>query len=162
IPSPARVLDAPCGTGLLAQALVARGFSVVGGDLDPVPSRERGVTAERIDLEGRLPFRDGAFDLAVCVEGIEDVEAQASLVSELSRVVRVGGAVVLSTPNVLGRPSRTSLRRHGYARFFRPTPRGAATPFEHAHRHPIDVVRLDHLLRERGLVPTAWDGDAGP
>jgi SAM-dependent methyltransferase len=158
----ARALDLPCGTGLLAQALAARGLAVRGGDLDPGPARAAGVEADAVDLERPLPYPDAAADLVTCVEGIEHVEAQAPLVAELARVLRPGGALVLTTPNVLGRPSRRSLARFGYARFFRPAPAGSAFPYEHAHRHPIDVVRLDHLLRGAGLVPAAWDCERGP
>jgi SAM-dependent methyltransferase len=155
------LLDVPCGTGLLGRALVAKGFRVVGADADPAPARAAGLEAVAADMEAPLPFAAGAFGAVACVEGIEHVEGQRALLSECARVLRPGGVLVVTTPNVLGRPSRESLFRKGYARFFRPTPVGSAFPYEHAHRHPIDVVRLDFLLREVGLVPDATDGDAG-
>jgi SAM-dependent methyltransferase len=160
--APGDALDVPCGTGVLAKRLGAAGWRVIGGDRDPAPARAAGVDARALDLEAPLPFPAGAFDLVCCVEGIEHVENQALLLREAARVLRPRGALVLTTPNVLGRPSRTSLLRHGYARFFRPTPPGAATPYEHEHRHPIDVVRLEFLLREAGLLPEAWDCERGP
>jgi SAM-dependent methyltransferase len=160
--APGRALDAPCGTGLLAKALTERGFTVVGFDADPAAARDAGVRALKGDLEKTLPFEAGGFDVVACLEGIEHVEAQAPLLREFHRVLKSGGVLVLSTPNLSGRPSRKSLGHKGYARFFRPTPVGSPTPYEHAHRHPIDVVRLDFLLREAGLVPEAFDGDAGP
>jgi len=46
----------------------------------------------------RLPFRDGAFDAAVCSEVIEHVEDPAALVRELHRVVRSGGPLLFSSP----------------------------------------------------------------
>ena len=160
--APGRLLDAPCGTGLLARELLDRGFTVLGLDADPAPARAAGVSAALADLEEPLPFPTASFDVGVCLEGIEHVEGQAPLLREFARVVKPGGTLVLSTPNVLGRPSRRSLLHKGYARFFRPAPEGSPTPFEHAHRHPLDVVRLDFLLREAGFAPEAWDGDAGP
>jgi SAM-dependent methyltransferase len=162
VPAGSRVLDVPCGTGLLAAALRDRGLDVRGGDLDPESARSIGLTADALDLERALPYGDGAFRLVTCIEGIEHVEGQAPLLLEIARVLAPGGALVLTTPNVLGRPSRTSLARHGYARFFRPTPAGSPTPFEHGHRHPIDVVRLEHLCRASGLEPVAWDCERGP
>ena len=158
----ARAVDVPCGTGLLAVRLAEAGWRVRGLDLDPEPARRAGVDAVRADMEGPLPLEDGSAELVTCVEGIEHVEAQAAFVRECARVLAPGGRLVLTTPNVLGRPSRTSMARHGYARFFRPRPRGAPLPYEHEHRHPIDAVRLDHLLGEAGLVVEAWDGDRGP
>jgi SAM-dependent methyltransferase len=160
--APGTALDAPCGTGLLARRLAASGWAVVGGDRDPAAARAAGLDARALDLEAPLPFPDASFDLVLCVEGLEHVENQALLLREASRVLRPRGAAVVTTPNVLGRPSRTSLFRRGYARFFRPLPPGAATPYEHEHRHPIDAFRLDFLLREAGLVPEAYDCERGP
>lgn len=162
LPAGTRALDAPCGTGLLLADLAAAGFVARGADRDPGPARAAGGSADAVDLEAPLPYPDGAFGLVTCVEGIEHVEAQRPLLAELARVLAPGGALVLTTPNVLGRPSRASLARHAYARFFRPLPVGAPTPFEHDHVHPIDAVRLEHLLRAVGLVPEVWDGDHGP
>ena len=46
----------------------------------------------------RLPFREGAFDAAVCSEVIEHVEVPAILIDELWRVLRAGGHLLLSSP----------------------------------------------------------------
>lgn len=46
----------------------------------------------------RLPFGAGAFDAAVCTEVIEHVAEPQRLVSELCRVVRPGGHLLLSSP----------------------------------------------------------------
>src|SRR5581483_2989963 len=64
-----RVLDAPCGTGILAPFLASRGLRVVGADISPAMlgvARERGsaVGHVRADLE-RPPYRPGTFDAVV-------------------------------------------------------------------------------------------------
>jgi SAM-dependent methyltransferase len=158
---PARLLDVPCGTGLLAGELRRLGFSVVGFDLDPTVARDAGIDAHAADMERALPAESGTFDVVTCREGIEHIEQQRAFLGEVARVLAPGGVLVLSTPNVMGYPSRESLARKGYARFFRPNPKGSDTPFEHAHRHPIDVIRLEHLLVEAGFAVEAYDGDAG-
>jgi SAM-dependent methyltransferase len=160
--APGVALDVPCGTGLFAARLASGGWKVDAGDLDPTAATAAGLRASRVDLEAPLPFPDATYDLVACLEGIEHVERQADLLREAARVTKRGGALVLSTPNVSGRPSRRSLARKGYARFFRPAPEGSPAPFEHEHRHPIDVVRLDALLREAGWRTEAFDGDRGP
>jgi SAM-dependent methyltransferase len=160
--SPGRALDVPCGEGDLSLALADRGWRVVPLDRDPEPARARGLPAERADMEAPIAAESGAFDLVLCVEGLEHVEGQAPFLREAARVLRPGGRLVVTTPNASGRPSRSSLRRKGYARFFRPMPAGGPSPFEHEHRHPLDAVRLDFLLREAGLEPEAWDCERGP
>ena len=161
-PRPGRALDVPCGTGLLLEALGALGWRAIGADLDPSVALARGLEAVRADMERALPFPDASYDLVTCVEGLEHVEGQASLLAECARVLAPEGRLVVTTPNVLGRPSRSSLARHGYARFFRPTPAGSSAPFEHGHVHPIDVLRLEHLLRRAGLEIEALDCERGP
>lgn len=64
------VLDAPCGTGILARFFATRGFRVVGADISPAMlavARERAgaVGHVRADLEAP-PYRAGSFDAVVC------------------------------------------------------------------------------------------------
>lgn len=52
----------------------------------------------------RLPFADGYFDSILCFETVEHFPQPARLVSELGRVTRPGGELILTTPNVLWEP----------------------------------------------------------
>jgi len=69
VPAGGLVLDAPCGTGVLTDALRARGLRVVGLDISAVMltlARERSaVGVVRADLD-RPPWRDGRFAAVVC------------------------------------------------------------------------------------------------
>jgi len=56
-------------------------------------------------LDGEcLPFDDNRFDAGVSFEVLEHTPNPARLLSELARVVKPGGAVVVSTPNTLWEP----------------------------------------------------------
>jgi SAM-dependent methyltransferase len=46
-----------------------------------------------------LPFRTGTFDCVICSQVIEHVEKDPVLFSELARVLRIGGRLVLGTPD---------------------------------------------------------------
>ncbi len=98
--SPSRVLDLGTGTGLAA-FIAARRFpeaEVVGADLAPgmveqarrntPPELARRVRFEQADA-ARLPFEDGAFDLALLANMIPFFD-------ELARVVAPGGHLALS------------------------------------------------------------------
>jgi SAM-dependent methyltransferase len=46
----------------------------------------------------RLPFRDATFDTVLCTEVLEHVPDAAAVVAELTRVLRPGGAVLVTVP----------------------------------------------------------------
>lgn len=97
-----RVLDAACGPGLYAAELAGRGAEVIGFDQSPrmielcrerVPGAEFRVH-DLADPIGWLP--DGSVDLALCALAIEYVDDRVAALRELRRVLRSGGALVLS------------------------------------------------------------------
>ncbi len=51
------------------------------------------------DISRGLPFGDGTFDFAFCIEVLEHVPNPFGTVSEIHRVLRPGGVLVLSVPN---------------------------------------------------------------
>ena len=96
-------LDAGCGDGrylaALAPELPARRAGVDISERILETARQR-VEADyrRANLED-LPFADAAFDLVLCSQVIEHVLDADRAVSELARVLRPGGALVISTDN---------------------------------------------------------------
>jgi SAM-dependent methyltransferase len=96
------VLDAACGPGLYAAELAARGARVIGFDQSPrmvelcrgqVPAGEFRVH----DLADPISWlADDSVDLALCALAIEYVDDRVAALAELRRVLRPGGALVLS------------------------------------------------------------------
>jgi ubiquinone/menaquinone biosynthesis C-methylase UbiE len=102
-----RVLDAACGTGIVARAAISRvgaAGEVTGVDLNPgmleVAHAVAGEPGQSIDWrQGNLetlPFADGAFDVALCQQGLQFCPDKAAAVSELHRVLRQGGRLAMS------------------------------------------------------------------
>src|SRR5205085_4750896 len=89
------------GTGQLAAAIAGEGYHVFGVDLSTsmvAKARERGLVGTYAGVTTALPFADGAFDLALTVatlHHLETPERVAATVTEMGRVVRSGGFVVL-------------------------------------------------------------------
>ncbi len=60
------------------------------------------------DDRTHLPFREGSFDLVVCTEVIEHLLWPQHLVAETFRVLRPGGAIVVSVPNIVSASYRVA------------------------------------------------------
>jgi 2-polyprenyl-3-methyl-5-hydroxy-6-metoxy-1,4-benzoquinol methylase len=100
---PLRVLDVGCGEAQLTTAIARAGYEVLGLDVAEEPlrrARERDPELEllRCEPEGEWPLADASFDVVWAGETIEHVLDTAGWLSELRRVLRSGGSLLLSTP----------------------------------------------------------------
>ena len=95
------ILDVGCGTGLTGRELKRVGFETLRGVDISAPSLESAArkavyeSLVRTDLLKPLPFANNSFDGAVCV-GVLSYITGDGLFREMCRVVRPGGALVLS------------------------------------------------------------------
>lgn len=106
VPRGARVLDVGCGEGWFTAALaeacgeaVVVGIDVAEEPLRRARAREPGLDLRRVPAEGAWSsLRDVSFDAVWAGEVIEHVADTAGWLSEVRRVLRSGGTLVLSTP----------------------------------------------------------------
>ncbi len=152
------VLDVGCGEGRFTAALADAGARAVGIDVAHEPLRR--ARSVRPDLDLRLVAPDGAWDLpdadfdAVWAgETIEHVVDTAGWLSEVRRVLRPGGLLLLSTPahgplTLLG----LALSRRAFAAHFDP---------RSDHLHFYSRLSLAELLGEFGFAEIALSGLGG-
>ncbi len=104
LPSGGRILDLGCGDGRTSGPwLRDQGFQYVGVDVSKNAvgeARELGLEAHLIDDAGTLPFESDTFDAIVCIEVLEHLFEPNHAVAEAYRVLRPGGVLVASVPNV--------------------------------------------------------------
>jgi SAM-dependent methyltransferase len=109
-PPPARVLDLGCGAGRTTIALVERGYEVLGIDLSAnllAHARKRfgSLPFHRVDASS-LSYRDSSFDAALFsyngIDCIYPVDSRLRCMREVHRVLRPGGAFLLSSHNSIG------------------------------------------------------------
>ncbi|MHA1712914.1 MAG: class I SAM-dependent methyltransferase [Candidatus Ranarchaeia archaeon] len=93
-----KILDYGCGRGKNVAALLEMGFDAYGVDIDPVvvSSAQRGMTSERhrflkISDNNLTPFKNATFHFVMTEHVIEHVRLLSNLVSELGRIIKVGG-----------------------------------------------------------------------
>jgi SAM-dependent methyltransferase len=121
-PSPARVLDAGCGTGRNVAEFASLG-EVTG--IEPEASavefcRERGLTNVREASVEQLPFPDGSFDLVFAFDVLEHIEDDVIGMRELGRVTTPGGFFVATVPAYRWLWSQHDDTHHHRRRYTRP------------------------------------------
>jgi len=94
-------LDSGTGTGALAAALAPHVGRVVGVDSDAAyvaAAGELGIeNAEFVEGDAtRLPFEYGRFDITGCLRVLHHVRRPELVVSELARVTRAGGRILVA------------------------------------------------------------------
>jgi SAM-dependent methyltransferase len=101
LPDGARVLDAGCSTGYVSSGLYPR-LKLTGVDIEKEAvafcrARRQGEFIEA-DLS-KLPFSGQAFDLILFTNTIEHLEDPHPILNELTRVLKPGGKMLITTEN---------------------------------------------------------------
>ncbi|PIY80169.1 MAG: hypothetical protein COY80_04335 [Candidatus Pacebacteria bacterium CG_4_10_14_0_8_um_filter_42_14] len=97
-----KLLDAGCGTGWFSGGAAERGASVTSMDLGEGLLNEVKKKCKSKTVVGsieKMPFPDASFDIVVTSEVIEHIPHQILAFKELSRVLKPGGTLILTTPN---------------------------------------------------------------
>jgi SAM-dependent methyltransferase len=155
------LLDVPAGEGALAARLLDAGFDVRCCDLYPEIFRLRAVEIKGGDLSGTLPYADETFDFITCVEGLEHIENPQQAIREFSRLLRAGGELVVTVPNILNIEERVKWLLHGYTSHFKPISREALARVRAEERgameeialhiNPISYAELRYTLEKYGF-----------
>ena len=156
--TPGRVLDVPAGGGLQTATLAALGFRVCSVDLFPPGRPHPGQFWVCADANDPLPFRTGGFDYLLCREGIEHLEDQMGFLRECARVVKPGGRLILTTPNLMHLAARMSAFLTGQRNLRRglvnevQTLRGKnGARIYHGHAFLLDYFRARYMIRLAGF-----------
>jgi 2-polyprenyl-3-methyl-5-hydroxy-6-metoxy-1,4-benzoquinol methylase len=152
-----RVLDLGCGDGRFAAELLGVAGEVVAADVAAVAlerAADRAPGAELVQLRdgAPLPFSGAAFDVVWAGETLEHVADVTELLTEVRRVVKPGGALLVTTPNLArlriaaealaGRPLEDRLDpRADHLRFF--TARTLGAVLSAAGFADVQVRRVD-------------------
>ncbi len=124
-----RLLDVGCGDGTLGMLVSERFEEICGIDISDRAielAQRRGIKAYKVNLNvERLPFDNNYFDTITCLSTLQFIYDVIFALRECHRVLRPGGKLILTVPNmrtiwrifklvVLGEFPRTSLDSEGY------------------------------------------------
>lgn len=148
------VLDFGAGTGSLAMRLLTESAvtSVTAADLaahatvsPPDSSSANKLRWLTADLNAPLPLPPASFDLIVAIEIIEHLENPRATAREWRRLLRPGGALVMSTPNTESIRSLLSFAARGQHASF------TARSYPE-HVTPLARIDVQRLLAEAGFT----------
>ena len=136
------ILDFGCGEGAFSQRLVDAGMKVDACDIDTSKIKakvNRVITLDlnKKDIQDSIPDK---YDMVVALEIIEHLENPWKYLGDSIQLLKPGGIIILSTPNISNFPSRL--------RFFM---KGSLLAFEkpdlaHGHITPLSFVQLENLF----------------
>jgi ubiquinone/menaquinone biosynthesis C-methylase UbiE len=100
------ILECGCGPGGILKEFVEQRWRLTGIDINPrhlaLARSELGKSVDwfQADVEN-LPFRNQAFDIVCCVGVLSYLQEDEAAVTEISRIVKPGGVVIMALPNWL-------------------------------------------------------------
>jgi methionine biosynthesis protein MetW len=105
VPPGSSVLDVGCGDGTsIAPLLREHAIKYVGVDVSATAvacARRNNLDAQKIEDAADLPFNDASFDAAFCLEVFEHLPDPLEVAAEIARILRGGGVLIASVPNVV-------------------------------------------------------------
>lgn len=148
-----RLLDVGCGDGEKSHLIKQLGLveEVYCVDIDEnllLKARKRNLLVYKVDLnKDKLPFPDEFFDVTICLDVVEHIINLDNLFTEIWRVLKPKGVLVISTPNIqwiyhiirliLGYGPKTSF---GNAEYY------GTDLYDHGHVHYFTARDLCKLL----------------
>jgi SAM-dependent methyltransferase len=155
------ILDCPAGEGALAQDLIDQGFSVQCCDLYTELFRLDDVEIKRGDLAGTLPYTSGTFDYITSLDGLEHIDSPPQAFREYRRLLKPGGHLIISVPNIMNVEERLKWLLFGYTSHFKPLSQQSKAKIHYdcagmdeiaVHANPIGYNELRYYLEKNGFA----------
>lgn len=144
-----KVLDIPSGAGAFTNRLLQQHIEVHSADIENIMMVEN-PNFRAADMNKRLPYEDNTFCAVVCIDGIEHIERPFDFVRECHRVLRDGGQLIISTPNIHALRSRWRWFLTGHHNKCKsPLDEVNVTPLHHINM--ISYTEIRYLLHSNGF-----------
>lgn len=94
-----KIIDFPAGNGVTTRIIKEIGAQPYPFDLFPEYFNVEGIKCKRVNIKNGIPLNDQYADVIICQEGIEHFSDQLSALKEFSRLLKIDGTLLITTPN---------------------------------------------------------------
>lgn len=136
-----QILEIGAGHGALTQKLWNDGFQVVPSDLFPENFYFEELTCLKLDITDKMPFENQSFDMVIAVEVMEHIHDHEVFFRECNRILKKGGKLVFSTPNILSLKSRMRFLFSGFFYAFNPLEHERNDGLQHISSLTVDQYK---------------------
>lgn len=155
LPGDVDILELGCSAGFMTRVLHERGCRITGVEVDPIAAEHAAPFLERLivgDLDREPLVGDlapASFDLVLAADVLEHLRDPAACLRSLIPLLRPGGEILVSVPNVAHIDVRLELLRGRFD--YRDN-----GLLDRTHVQMFTLPMLVDLLAETGLVPIEW------
>ena len=144
------VVDIPSGSGAFVLRLKDHGYQHIKAiDIENTLA----ITHDDFsigDMSRTLPLKNESCDAVVCIDGIEHIGRQYDFVKECHRVLKKGGELIISTPNISALRSRWKWLTTGHHhKCIAPLDENNPNPLHHISM--ISFHEMRYLLHTQGF-----------
>jgi Methylase involved in ubiquinone/menaquinone biosynthesis len=152
------LLDVGCGDGVIALFLRRRVSKIYGIDKSERVmkiAKKRGMFVQKIDLDKeKLPFSNLYFDFVTCLDVVEHVRDPHGLIREIYRVLKKGGTLIITAPNIRFSDHLVRLILNGHF----PITSEDKSAYDGGHIHYFTFSDLRDILQSEGFRVVKEEG----
>jgi len=148
------VFDLAAGSGYTSRRLKEMGFDVTAFDIFTDQFVPKDIPIKKTDLNVELPEPSASADAILALEVIEHMENPRAFLREAARLLKPGGGLVLSTPNIVTIGSKLRFAFSEELELFFNDEGRTRDPFcdeASGHISPLLPWLLDMFVKDAGL-----------
>lgn len=157
VPKETKILDVGAGHGAFTKRLYDMGYDVAACDLFPEEFYYKEVECKKVDITQEFPYEDNSFEMAIAIEVSEHINDHENFFGEMSRILKPGGTLYLSTPNILSLKSRFRFLFSGFFYSFKPLELTNYNGLQHVAARTID--QYNYIAIKQGFQQADYDID---
>jgi SAM-dependent methyltransferase len=151
------ILEIGSGHGAFTKRLWQDGYNVTATDIFPENFYFTETVCHKVDIRKPMPFSDNSFDIVIAVEVMEHVHDHEMFFSETKRVLKSGGRLIFSTPNILSLKSRVRFLFSGFFYSFNPVDHHNRDGMQHLASLTVDQYNNLGIANDMTLTDISTD-----